>query len=309
MSSSSVVLNRSSRSSGHDDAPEPFLPPEIIENILHRVANDNPELTAALLLVSPWFFMSLQARLQEVVVLIWPSTSLKFLDALRSQPNTLAKAVKALYISVFIDRGIAAQILQACSGVTDIACWLSDPFALIGMAGLRPQHLALPIATGHSPSNIINFNKPFFTGVTHLSIAEDSFLWKQWDWTAFRLLPKLTHVQLQLPILDAMHPESAHASVFRILGILPKLEVLLFHFLSRTRGPGTMAMTGVEAYCAGLRMLGDPRCVFRAAPHPKTIRKEVQETAFRQWDRWRWAEEVVEEQKRELVMSGPVAFF
>ncbi|KDR86040.1 hypothetical protein GALMADRAFT_205262 [Galerina marginata CBS 339.88] len=58
MSSSIMILRQSSRPSEHDDAPEPFLPPEIIENIPHRVACDGPELTAALLLVSPWFLKS-----------------------------------------------------------------------------------------------------------------------------------------------------------------------------------------------------------------------------------------------------------
>ncbi|KIM38240.1 hypothetical protein M413DRAFT_447986 [Hebeloma cylindrosporum] len=277
--------------SPENDAPQSQFPVEILDQIFHNLADETPEITLGLMLMSRFFYKSLELRLYEAIILIWGSTARSFLETIQTKPPKYLETIKALYISPFVDRELASQIIQLCPAVTDFACFFDNPTKLINLCDLRPRCLSILNTQGRGTNELGLLNKSFFASVTHLSIAEEPWIWSQWYWPILWSMKNLKHLQFYRSADEEYGSVySQRGGVRDVLTVLA-LEVVLIRVLDVPSSP-----------FEGLRLFGDARVVVMELAHPKYARREFW-ADVRGKGCWAKAESIVEAQKRQVELN------
>ena len=233
----------------------------------------------------------------EATILIWGSTARSFLETIQTKPPKYLDTIKALYISTLVDRELASQIIQLCPTVTDFACFFDNPTELPHLCDLRPKHLSIlntlgRESLGRDSVDLALLNKPFFSFVTHLSIAEEPWIWSPWYWGGvFWGMKNLKHLQLYRSADEEYGSVYSQRGALRDIFINFALETVLIRVLDSPSSP-----------FEGLRLFGDARIVIMELPHPKYTRREFW-ADFRGKGRWAKAEAIVEAQKWEVELN------
>lgn len=212
----------------------------------------------------------------------------KSLNNFQKPSNFYALSVKAIYTPFHIDRQIAIDILNLCTGVFHLVFWVIcdgiDMELMEVMCNIRPRMLAIRL------KNLLgtekpNFTLPLFRYVTHLDITESAEDWL--TWSGFHLLPNLTHILFSVTYGEDYLPGLA-AIFHELLIIYRQLKVCVLRIQGSRFAPSLSQIFD----CVGS---DDPRVVF-----------VVEENCNLDWrayisgenDTWAYAETVVEQQRR-----------
>jgi hypothetical protein len=176
----------------------------------------------------------MEAIIYETVVLELPvETTDLFMQTFHARPPTFfAKTVKRLYITGILSFSDARALLAACTGATDITCWIyphtftAHLLPHLPTPALRRLSIPLEALWGMAPVSI-QFTPALFPRLSHLEIVNPpgGHPALTIDWAGLAALPALTHVALgELCFGD-------HAHFIPLLGVLldacPGLEVLV----------------------------------------------------------------------------------
>ncbi|KAJ7437783.1 hypothetical protein B0H11DRAFT_2206404 [Mycena galericulata] len=235
------------------DIPYTFSFPEDLERLIFEQAASDDRTTACRL--------ALAARRVQ-----------SWIEPIIYRSIILSSATSAPFANLYNSYGLSRvenmmTILSLCQGVTDVCLRLSPAKDISGVlfddvhpldspiGNLRPRRLHTLLTTllhGFPPE----FDRPFYSNITHLIMVDD---WSQWkEWRDLCNIPHLSHLMIEFS-LDPDDPlEEVAQSVIYLLRGCASLQVfvfVMFEPLKANQPPGE------NAVLTTLSAIGDARVV------------------------------------------------
>ncbi|KAJ3742605.1 hypothetical protein DFH05DRAFT_226590 [Lentinula detonsa] len=198
------------------------LPIELERSILEIAAHINLRTAINLSLVCRQLNEWIRPSIYKMVTLGSRDVALFLRTMEMLPPEFFAQSVKRLCLTVSVKPNDAQKILQTCTGVTSLACWVD----FLGWIPSVPfQKLLYPLSLRRLSIEVAHFQTLSFLECAwiHSLTCLDLVFWKEDSLliSELRFLPALTHLALML-----QHRDIEESALAYILSIAPSLQVL-----------------------------------------------------------------------------------
>ncbi|KAJ3727377.1 hypothetical protein DFJ43DRAFT_1001719 [Lentinula guzmanii] len=198
------------------------FPPELERQIFFFAMRSDPSIVSSLRLVAHRVRIWIRPSIYKMVTLGSRDVALFLRTMEMLPPEFFAQSVKRLCLTVSVKPNDAQRILQTCTGVTSLACWVD----FLGWIPSVPfQNLLYPLSLRRLSIEVAHFQTLSFLECAwiHSLTCLDLVFWKEDSLliSELRFLPALTHLALML-----QHRNIEESALAYILSIAPSLQVL-----------------------------------------------------------------------------------
>ncbi|KAF8152562.1 hypothetical protein B0H34DRAFT_120992 [Crassisporium funariophilum] len=213
--------------------PSPTLPLEVLRRLFESAARVDKRTASNLATLNRTIQLWIEEIIYAQVILRHNRMARAFLSAMKSkckQHAFFGAYVRSLVLPQDIDGPSVLEILSVCRGVVDLSYWATPnsetghkvrgshiityphPSSFhtdfgLAVCSLAPRKLSVLLHEEHVSPFKPQFNDPFFSSVTHLSIVNKWEDWTSWKGISSETMPNLTHIKFDLNVGNRHNPD------------------------------------------------------------------------------------------------------